>query len=126
MGSDVYEVISLAARSWFTFLGVLIVWRSFRWLRKDRKAKHRRLKQLPDAGMVGELVVLDGSNELPPGTALPLPREGTLGCLRTCDELPSSSGTTGWRRWGCSSVEAVCRSAAGNGTRRSRLQAAVL
>ena len=85
MGSDVYEVISLAARYWFTFLGVLIVWRSFRWLRKDRKAKHRRLKQLPDAGMVGELVVLDGSNELPPGTALPLPREGTLGCLRTCD-----------------------------------------
>ena len=35
--------------------------------------------------MVGELVVLEGSNELPPGTALPLPREGTLGCLRTCD-----------------------------------------
>lgn len=59
MGSDVYEVISLAARYWFTFLGVLIVWRSFRWLRKDRKAKHRRLKQLPDAGMVGELVVLE-------------------------------------------------------------------
>lgn len=85
MSSEVYEVISLAARYWFTLLGVLIVWRSFRWLRKDRKAKHRRLKQLPDAGMIGELVVLEGSDELPAGTALPLPREGTLGRLRTCD-----------------------------------------
>lgn len=85
MPSDIYEIISLAARYWFTFLGVLIVWRSFRWLRKDRRAKHRRLKQLPDAGMVGELVVLTGSQELPAGVALPLPREGVLGSLRTCD-----------------------------------------
>lgn len=85
MPSDIYEIISLAARYWFTFLGVLIVWRSFRWLRKDRRAKHRRLKQLPDAGMVGELVVLSGSPELPAGVALPLPREGVLGSLRTCD-----------------------------------------
>ena len=54
-------------------------------LRKDRRAKHRRLKQLPDAGMVGELVVLTGSEELPAGVALPLPREGVLGSLRTCD-----------------------------------------
>ena len=85
MPSEIYEIISLAARYWFTFLGVLIVWRSFRWLRKDRWAKHRRLKQLPDAGMVGELVVLTGSEELPAGVALPLPREGVLGSLRTCD-----------------------------------------
>lgn len=67
------KLFPLAARYWFTFLGVLIVWRSFRWLRKDRRAKHRRLKQLPDAGMVGELVVLTGSEELPAGVALPYP-----------------------------------------------------
>lgn len=90
--SDIYEIISLAARYWFTFLGVLIVWRSFRWLRKDRRAKHRRLKQLPDAGMVGELVVLSGSDELPAGVALPLPREGVLGSLRTCDVTIPVSG----------------------------------
>ncbi len=85
MSSEIYEVLSLAARYWFTFLGVLIVWRAFRWLRKDRRAKHRRLKQLPDAGMVGELVVLSGGGELADGCALPLPREGVLGSLRTCD-----------------------------------------
>lgn len=92
MPSDIYEIISLAARYWFTFLGVLIVWRSFRWLRKDRRAKHRRLKQLPDAGMVGELVVLSGTRALPAGVALPLPREGVLGSLRTCDVTVPASG----------------------------------
>lgn len=95
MSADVYEVISLGARYWFAFLGILIVWRSFRWLRKDRKAKHRRLKQLPDAGMIGEMVVLEGSDELPEGASIPVPREGTLGFLRTCDVVVPVDGVAG-------------------------------
>ena len=83
MPDEIYEIISLAARYWFALLGLLIVWRSFSWLRKDRRAKHRRLRQLPDAGMIGELVVLHGSDELPEGTAIPVPREGVLGFVRT-------------------------------------------
>ena len=85
MPEDVYEVLSLGMRYWFVLLGVLIVWRAFGWLRKDRREKHRRLRQLPDAGMIGELVVLVGSDELPEGTVIPVPREGVLGFLRTCD-----------------------------------------
>lgn len=85
MPEDVYEVLSLGMRYWFILLGVLIVWRAFGWLRKDRREKHRRLRQLPDAGMIGELVVLVGSDELPEGTVIPVPREGVLGFLRTCD-----------------------------------------
>ena len=92
MQESVYEVIALGARYWFAFLGVMIVWRAFKWLRKDRRAKHRRLRQLPDAGMIGEMVVLQGSDELPEGLAIPVPREGTLGFLRTCDVVVPVDG----------------------------------
>lgn len=95
MAENIYEIISLGARYWFAFLGLLIVWRAFRWLRKDRNAKHRRLKQLPDAGLIGELVVICGSDELPEGSSLPLPRAGVLGFLRTCDVVVPVSGVAG-------------------------------
>lgn len=94
MPENVYEIISLGARYWFAFLGLLIVWRAFWWLRKDRRAKHRRLKQLPDAGMIGEMVVLRGSDQLPEGTALPVPRAGVLGYLRSCDIVVSVDGVS--------------------------------
>lgn len=92
MPENVYEIISLGARYWFAFLGVMIVWRAFRWLRKDRKASHRRLKQLPDAGMIGEMVVLQGSDELPEGTTIPVPRAGVLGFVRSCDIVVPVNG----------------------------------
>ncbi len=81
----VYEVLSLAMRYFFVFFGVMIVWRSFSWLRKDRRATHRRLKQLPDAGTIGILTVEQGSKALPVGSVIPVPHEGVLGFLRTCD-----------------------------------------
>ena len=85
MPQDLYSIAALACRYWFAFLGVLIVWRSFSWLRKDRRLTHKRLKTLPDAGMIGELVVLQGSYDLPEDSFLPVPREGVLGCQRACD-----------------------------------------
>ena len=85
MSADVYQVLSLGMRYVFTALGVLIVLRAFLWLRRDRRAKHERLRRLPDAGMVGELVTLSGSPELPEGVCVAVPREGTLGALRGCD-----------------------------------------
>ncbi len=94
MPENIYEILSLGARYWFTFLGALIVWRSFRWLRKDRKAKHIRLKNLPDAGMIGEMVVLQGSDQLPEGTLLPVPRAGVLGYVRTCDVVVPVEGVS--------------------------------
>ena len=72
-------------RYFFTLIGVMIVWRSFAWLRKDRRLKHKRLKQLPDAGTIGILTVEQGSRQLQPGEIIPVPHEGVLGYLRTCD-----------------------------------------
>lgn len=94
MPENIYEIISLGARYWFALLGVLIVWRAFRWLRKDRQAKHSRLKQLPDAGMIGEMVVLQGSDQLPEGTVLPVPRAGVLGYVRSCDIVVPVDGVS--------------------------------
>ena len=85
MPDHIYEILSLAMRYVFTLLGVLIVWRAFSWLRKDRRLKHKRLRQLPDAGTIGVLTVEAGSDELPEGSIIPVPSEGVLGFLRTCD-----------------------------------------
>lgn len=85
MDAKVYEVLALAMRYFFTFMGVMIVWRAFSWLRKDRNLKHKRLKQLPDAGTIGILTVLAGSKQLRDGQIIPVPHEGVLGYLRTCD-----------------------------------------
>lgn len=85
LNARVYEVLSLAMRYFFTCLGILIVWCSFSWLRKDRGQKHKRLKQLPDAGTIGILTVEVGSKDLKPGEIIPVPHEGVLGYLRTCD-----------------------------------------
>ena len=87
-----YEVLSLAMRYFFTFFGVMIVWRAFSWLRKDRKATHRRLRQLPDAGTIGILSVDAGSRALLEGRAIPVPHEGVLGYLRTCDVVVPVEG----------------------------------
>ena len=95
MPAEAYELVALGARYWFAFLGVVIVWRSFSWLRKDGRLRRKRLRQLPDAGMVGELVVLAGSGELPAGTVIPLPREGTMGSLRICDVCLPCPGVAG-------------------------------
>ncbi|MBQ8556926.1 MAG: hypothetical protein IJ438_13805 [Clostridia bacterium] len=92
MSADVYEVLSLAMRYWFAFLGVVIVWRAFSWLRKDRRLKHKRLRQLPDAGTIGELVVMAGSRELPEGSVIPVPHEGVLGFVRANDMVVPVQG----------------------------------
>ena len=85
MDAKFYEVLAMAMRYFFTAMGVLIVWRSFSWLMKDRRLKHRRLRQLPDAGTIGIFTVMQGGRHLPEGAIIPVPHEGVLGAVRTCD-----------------------------------------
>ncbi len=74
-----YELISMLMRYVFVIIGLMIVWRSFRWLRRDARAYQKELRSLPDAGLVGEMV------NLATGEAQPLPREGMIGSSRECD-----------------------------------------
>ncbi len=92
MDTKIYEVISMAMRYVFTAIGVVLVWRAFSWLRKDRRMKHRRLRQLPDAGTIGIFTVMIGTKELPEGMILPVPHEGCIGCLRSCDVVAPADG----------------------------------
>lgn len=85
MPQSVYELVSSAARYWFLFLMVVIVFRSYRWYRKDQKEYKKQLKLYPDAGFVGEMLVIRGSSELPQGNSLPVCWEGVLGFTRIND-----------------------------------------
>jgi len=96
---QIYEVIAQGARYWFLFLMVLIAWRSYRWLARDRKQRKKRLKLLPDAGYVGELVVVQGNEGLPMGLALPVSGEGILGCLRGDDVYVPVKGVAKKHLW---------------------------
>lgn len=85
MPREIYEIVASAARYWFLFLMGLIVFRSFRWYWKDRKEHKKQLKLMPDAGYIGEMVVIQGEGELNPGDTLPVPWEGILGFTRIND-----------------------------------------
>ncbi len=98
MPDNVYEVLAQAARYWFLFWMALIAWRSWRWYRKDRRAAKKRLKLLPDAGFVGEMVVV-GGEEIPRGTVYQVPVEGTLGTARTNDLCIPADGVERRHLW---------------------------
>ena len=79
MSSEAYELLALLMRYVFVFIGLMIVWRSFRWLSRDARAYQKEMRALPDAGMIGEMV------NLYTGEAQPLPHEGTIGSSGKCD-----------------------------------------
>ena len=85
MSPEIYSVLSVASRWLFAFFALMLLYFAFSWHRSMRKDRKDRLKNLPGAGTVGELVVLSGSSQLLPDTWFPVPREGILGSLRSCD-----------------------------------------
>ena len=86
VSDEAYEIIALLMRYVFVLIGGLIVWRAYRWLRRDARAYKREMRSLPDAGLVGEVV------NLGTGKAQPLPREGTIGSSRECDIRVKGAG----------------------------------
>lgn len=82
---DLFEVLSLAARWVFAFWALLLALRSLLALLAASRDRRNAVKNLPGSGTVGELVVISGSPELREETWLPVPREGVLGSVRTCD-----------------------------------------
>lgn len=81
-----YEVLAFAMRYWFLFLIAVIIWRSIRWLKKDGRKSARLHRRLPDAGHVGEWVIISsGESKLKAGHVLPISREGWLGSAGACD-----------------------------------------
>ena len=85
MSQETYNAVFLASHWLFAFFALMLLLFAFAWHHADRKERKDRFKNLPGAGTIGELVVLSGSDELPTDTWFPVPREGILGSLRTCD-----------------------------------------
>ena len=92
MPSQIYEILSLMMRYWFAALGVLIVLRAFWWLWKDHRSREKKRRSLPDAGSIGEFVVESDCAALPQDTLLPVPADGTLGSVRSCDIVAPARG----------------------------------
>ena len=86
MASEAYELLALLMRYIFVLIGALVLWRAYRWLRRDARAYKREMRALPDAGLVGEMVNLNT------GESQPLPREGTIGSSRECDIRVKGTG----------------------------------
>lgn len=94
MPSQIYEILSLMMRYWFAALGVLIVLRAFWWLWKDHRSREKKRRFLPDAGSIGEFVVESDCAALPQDTLLPVPADGTLGSVRSCDIVVPARGVS--------------------------------
>lgn len=91
---EIYQVLSLASRWLFAFFALMLLLFALSWHHADKKERRDRFQQLPGAGTVGELVVLSGSEDLPPDTWFPVPREGVLGSLRSCDLVVPCPGVS--------------------------------
>ena len=85
MPADIYEIIALGARWWFLLLGALIVLRAWRISAVDsgRAKKLRRLSA--QTGIIGELLVTEGSERARPGMRYPVTLEGAIGSGRRAD-----------------------------------------
>jgi len=79
MDSHAYQLLALGARYLFVFWAGVIVLRASLSLLKEHRQRKKTLRNLPDAGMVGEICDVDS------GKSYPLPREGVLGGGRGCD-----------------------------------------
>jgi len=82
---EIYKVIIQASRYLFAFFALMLLLFALSWLYDERRKRRERLRYLPEAGNIGEMVVISGSDQLPVDTWFPIPREGILGSLRSCD-----------------------------------------
>ncbi len=85
MSPELINVIFQISRYLFAFLGLFAVLSALGWVHSEKKQRMDRLRSMPEAGKIGELVVLSGSDDLPDQTWFPVTREGVLGSVRSCD-----------------------------------------
>ncbi len=85
MSNDTYELLSLAARYWFTAVALMIVFRAWRLTITDnRRAKILR-DWAPETSRIGEILIMSGEGSAKKGKRYPLMREAILGRSRNSD-----------------------------------------
>ncbi len=85
VSADLYRVLFTVSRYLFPLLACLIVLFSLAWIITEARVRRENIRHLPGSGMIGELIVLSGSRDLSVNTWFPVPWEGVLGAVRSCD-----------------------------------------
>ncbi len=93
MNQTSYGIIANIASYWFAFLMLIIIWRAILWLRKDAHRTAIVQSILPDAGFIGEWVVVESDiPAIAEGTMLNASRDGWIGSARACDVRVKARG----------------------------------
>ena len=85
MSAGAYELLALAMRYVFAALMVLIVIRAWRITFIDNRRANKLRRLSPDTGIVGEMLVVNGSERARPGMRYPVTLEGSMGSGRRAD-----------------------------------------
>ena len=83
--ADVWKILYTVSRYLFPLLAVLLVFLILFYILSESRNRRERVRTRPGSGTVGELVVLSGGRDLDVNTWFPVPREGVLGSIRSCD-----------------------------------------
>ena len=82
---DVWKILYTVSRYLFPLLALALFFLVLFYILSESQARREKIRNLPGSGTVGELIVLSGSRELDVNTWFPVPREGVLGSVRSCD-----------------------------------------
>ena len=85
MSTNAYELLALAMRYVFAGLMLLIVLRAWRITFIDNRRANKLRRLSPDTGIVGEMLVVNGSERARPGMRYPVTLEGAMGSGRRAD-----------------------------------------
>ena len=85
VASNIWNILYTVSRYLFPFLAVSLVLLLLFYLLSESRIRREKTRMLPGSGTVGELVVLSGGKNLDVNTWFPVPREGVMGAVRSCD-----------------------------------------
>ena len=85
VSEDVWRILYAVSRYLFPLLALILVFLVFFYVLSEGRSRRERVRGLPGFGTVGELIVLSGGPHLDMNTWFPVPREGLLGSVRSCD-----------------------------------------
>lgn len=82
---DVWKILYSVSRYLFPLLAVSLFFLVLFYILSESRSRREKARGLPGTGTIGELIVLSGGDELDVNTWFPVPREGVLGSVRSCD-----------------------------------------
>ena len=82
---NIWSVLYTVSRYLFPLLACSLVFLVLFYILSESAGRRERIRHLPGNGTVGEMIVLSGGRDLDANTWFPVPREGVLGSIRSCD-----------------------------------------